>query len=229
MNRTLKLQLSNLKKTLFIAAIISYGAIGLFLLFLYLMDSNIFADALSKPLWLNIFVGVVAPLSFLGLMYAIWDGLMFFDTAIRLGISRRSYFIVQIIIYALLSVLLALATGAAEVEWTGVTSVYWATLGDNYLTLGKIIGEFINLLLVASGLLALYRYKAKAFIPGAVLFGLFIMIVSFTSNTENPAYFIMIINAITFINQNLELFIGIFTLIVMGVYYLFITTTEVQD
>lgn len=229
MNRTFKFQLSNLKKSALTAAIISYGISGLFLLFLYLIDPKIFDEFLSKPLWLNIFVGVTAPLSFLGLLYAIWDGLMFFDTAIRFGVSRRTYFIVQIITYALLAVLVALATGAVEVEWTGVTSVYWATLGDNYLTLGKIIGEFIKLLLVASGLLALYRYKAKAFIPGAVLFGLFIFIVSFSASTENPAYFIMILNTLAFVNQNLALFTGIVTAMVIGVYYLFITTTEVQD
>lgn len=229
MNRTLKLQLSNLKQSVFMAAIISYGLNGLFLLFLYLIDSNIFADALSKPFWLNVFVGVVAPLSFLGVLYALWDGLMYLDTAIRFGISRGSYFVFQIIIYAFLAVLLALSSGAAEVEWTGVTSAYWATLGDNYLTFGNIVGEFLQMLLIASALVAFYRYKAKVFIPGAVLFGLFMLIVSFTSNTENPTYFMMIINTITFVNQNLVLFTGIITVIAIGVYYLFITTTEVQD
>ena len=229
MNRTLKLQLSNLKQSLFIAAIISYGVNGLFLLFLYLVDSNIFADALSKPLWLNVFVGVVAPLSFLGVLYALWDGLMYLDTAIRFGISRRSYFVSQIIIYAFLAVLLALASGATEVEWTGVTSAYWAALGENYLSLGNIVGEFLQMLLIASGLIAFYRYKAKAFIPGAVLVGLFVIIASFAWNAESPASFMIILNTINFINQNLTLFTGIITVVVIGVYYLFVTTTEVQD
>lgn len=229
MNRTLKLQLSNLKKSALIAAMISYGANGLFLLILHLIDPTIFVDALSNPIWLNVFVGVTAPLSFLGLLYAIWDGLMFFDTAVRFGISRRLYFIVQIILYALLAVLLALAAGATQVEWTGVTSTYWTTLGENHLSLGDIVGEFIKVLVIASGFLAVYRYKGKAFIPGVVLFGLFIFIVSFALNAESPAYSIIILNTIAFVNQHIAIFTGIVAAIAVGVYYLFITRTEVQD
>lgn len=229
MNRTIKLKLSNIKKSLLYAVIISYAGIAFTLAISYFYGYNILTSISNQPIWLTILFLIEAPLLLFSLIYAVGDGTLFFDTAIRLGASRRTYFISQLIIYSILSIFVSAATGISEVDWAGSASNYFAIIGKEYLSLGNVVNEFLVTLLVAVFTLAIYRFKSKIFIPIAVLFTLFILTISSLGSIESPFIFEMIINTIEFIIAYKTVFTAAILAGLIGVYYFFISTTEVQD
>lgn len=231
MNRTIKFQLSNIKKSFLFAALISYGAVALFYLIAILFDPAALSDFSAQPLWLSVLSLVAGPFTFLPIMYALWDGLMFFDTGIRFGVSRNSYFITQVVVYIILAIIMSFATGMAEIAWTGNASSFFAELGGNYLSLGNLIGEFLKTMALAIGMLAVYRFKAKAFVLAIILIGpmVFILSVIVFDSTQNTFFSELVINTATLGMENKEISIALLTTVVVGIYYLFITKTEVQD
>ena len=229
MNRTVKFQLSNIKKSLLCAVIISYVGIALTLAISYFFGQTILTSISDQPIWVTILFLIVAPLLLFSLIYTVWDGTLFFDTSIRLGVSRRTYFISQLITYSILSIFVSAATGISEVDWAGSTSNYFAIIGKEYLSLAYIVYEFLGTLLLASFTLAIYRFKSKIFIPIAVLFALFVLTISSLGSIESPFIFEMIINTIDFITVYKAFFTAAILAGLIGVYYFFISTTEVQD
>ena len=229
MNRTIKFQLNNVKTSYLFSALISYGGLGLFWLVAYLLDPSILEGMTSQPFWLNALSVIIAPFTFLSIMYALFDGLMFFDTAIRFGVSRTSYFITQLVVYIILSLLLSFATGVTEVMWAGSVGNYFTAIGENYLSLGHIAGEFTDSLALAIMMLGIYRFKGKAFIPVVAVFGLALMVVSFAGATGNSAFIQVFVNAFVWFTNNQTIALGLIGALLIGVYYLFITKTEVQD
>ncbi len=229
MNRTIKFQLSNLKASIKYSALITYGGLGLIFGINFLFDSSIITTISNQPLWLNLLSIVAAPLFLLSIVYALWDGMISFDASLRFGTSRHSYFITQLFIYIILSLLVSVAVGVSEVEWAGSASSYFTIIGENYLSLGNIVSEFLGTLLLAVLTLAFYRFKSKAFIPVIVLFVLFIMGLSFSGSAESPFLFGIIINAINIVVEYKTFFVGLAVVGLIGVYYLFISTTEVQE
>lgn len=229
MNRTIKFQLSNLKKAILYSSVISYGVLALIFSISFLFDRSVMMDISNQPIWLNLLSIVAAPLSLLSIVYALWDGTVSFDASIRFGTSRLSYFITQVFIYLILSLLVSAAAGVSEVEWTGSASNYFTTIGENYLSLGYLMSEFLGTLLLAVLTVAFYRFKSKVFIPVIVLFGLFIMILSFSVSIESPLLFKMIINIINAVVEYKAFFVSLAVAGMIGVYYLFISRTEVQD
>lgn len=152
-----------------------------------------------------------------------------FDASLRFGVSRRSYFITQLLIYMVLSLLVSVAAGVSEVEWAGSASNYFTIIGENYLSLGSTVTEFLGTLLLAVLTSVFYRFKSKAFIPVIVLFVLFIMILSLSGSVESPLLFEMIIHIINVVVEYKAFFVGLAVIAMIGVYYLFISTTEIQD
>lgn len=229
MNRTIKFQLSNLKASIIYTALITYGGLGLMFGTFYLLDPSATTTISNQPIWLNLLIILAAPLFLFSIVYALWDGMISFDASLRFGTARQSYFITQLFIYIILSLLVSAAAGVSEVEWAGSASTYFAIIGENYLSLAKIVTEFLGILLLAVLTLAFYRFKAKAFIPVVVLFVLFIMTLSFSGSIESPFLFEMIINIINIVAAYKAFFVALAVVGLVGVYYLFITTTEIQD
>ncbi|MDE1549356.1 hypothetical protein [Jeotgalibaca caeni] len=229
MNRTIKFQLSNLKTTILYSALISYGGLALIYGIYFLYNRNAITDIFSQPIWVNLLSFIATPIFLLSITYALWDGMVSFDASIRFGTSRRSYFITQLFIYIILSVLVSAAAGISEVEWAGSASNYFTTIGKNYLSLGYIMTEFLGTLLLAILTLSFYRFKSKTLIPIVGSFGLFIMFLSLSTSIDSPFIFEIIIHIVNFVIEYRELFIGFLAAFMIGVYYLFITRTEVQD
>lgn len=230
MNRTIKFQLSNIKKSYLFAALFSYGAVALFYLIALLFDQGALSDLSAQPLWLSALFLVAGPFTFLPILYAVWDGLMFFDTALRFGISRKSYFITQVIIYILITLLTVFAGGLTETAWTGTASTYFAVIGENYFSIVNIASEFILTIALAIGVLAVYRFKVKALIP-LIFVGpaLGIIIGASFSISENTFIVDRIIAIAEFVINNQELSAVFLIAVLIGIYYLFISKTEVQD
>lgn len=239
MERTIKFQLSNLKTTFFYSALIAYGIMGLVLLLVFLasgsMNPNIDSLMFNQPLWLALISIISIPFTFALALYAFMDGLMFFDTSLRFGISRKQYFINQVIIYLILSFLYAFATGLTEVEWANSASSYFSTISANYLTIGYVVNQFIRGLLFVLLALGVYRFKLKAFIIGIIAFFTFITvgpILAFRSlgdSAGNSAINDMIMNLVSFIIDYQAIFVALLMAGMLGLYYFLITKTEVQD
>lgn len=155
---------------------------------------------------------------------------MFFDTALRFGISRKSYFITQLIIYILITLLTVFAGGLTETAWTGTASTYFAAIGENYFSIVNIASEFILTIALAIGVLAVYRFKVKALIP-LIFVGpaLGIIIGASFSISENTFIVDRIIDIAEFVINNQELSSIFLIAVLIGIYYLFISKTEVQD
>lgn len=231
MNRTIKFQLSNIKKAYSYSALINYGVLALFWLIAFLFDGPEFVSNMTmQPLWLNIVTLLFIPFTFLALLYALFDGLMFFDTSLRFGISRKSYFITQLIIYVLLTLLLVFADGLTEVVWTGTASTFFAEISENYFSLGNMLNEFIKMIALAIGMLAVYRFKVKALIP-LIFIGPMLGIIAGVSYSvsENTFMIDVIINIIEFVINNPEISAALVMAVLIGIYYLCITKIEVQD
>ena len=229
MERTLKFQLSNVKKTFLFGALISYVGVALFLIFAYSFDPSGVIDIGALPIWLQLLSAGIVPFTFMATLYALWDGLMYFDSAIRFGIPRHTYFITQLIIHFILALLMAFATGVTEVPWLGSTSLYFKTLGENYLSFVPIMSEFTEVLSLAVLMLAIYRFKAKVFIPIAIVFGIFTMTISYTVIADSEPIFGLLFKFAEMVMNNKEIFASLLAAIVIGIYYLFVTKTEVQD
>ncbi|MCC5890758.1 MAG: hypothetical protein JJU01_09310 [Alkalibacterium sp.] len=235
MERTIKFQLSNLKTTFFYSALIAYGFMGLALLLVFFVSSSMNQSLeplmFDQPVWLLLISIISVPFTFTLILYAFMDGLMFFDTSLRFGISRKQYFINQVIIYLILSLLYAFATGLTEVEWTNSVSSYFSTIGANYLTIGYIVNQFIRGLLFVLLALGVYRFKLKAFIIGIIAFFIFMTmgpILAFRTMGDS-AINDMIMNLVLFIIDYQELFVALLLSGMLGLYYRLITKTEVQD
>ena len=112
MNRTIKFHLSNIKKIYLYAALFTYGTLALFWLIAFLFDApEIVSNMPIQPTWLVLLTLVFMPFTMLSLLYAIYDGLIFFDTSLRFGVSRQSYFITKLIIYVGLTLMLVIGNG----------------------------------------------------------------------------------------------------------------------
>ena len=231
MNRTIKLQLLNLKKAYYYSAVTTYGVIILFWVIALLFDGPEFVSNMTAhPTWLSVLTFLLSPFTLMGFLYPVFDGLMFFDTALRFGVSRRNYFMGSVLIYVFLTIIYAFATGLSELSWTGSTPTYFAEIGEQYLSIGNLVWEFILMLGLGLLMLAFYRFKGKAFI----VVGLTVPILLFTplvilrvaSNSTVINFFLPVVELIA---ENNELFIGLFIAGMIGIYYLFISKTEVQD
>ena len=231
MNRTIKLQLLNLKKAYYYSAVTTYGVIILFWVIALLFDGPEFVSNMTAhPTWLSVLTFLLSPFTLMGFLYPVFDGLMFFDTALRFGVSRRNYFMGSVLIYVFLTIIDAFATGLSELSWTGSTPTYFAEIGEQYLSIGNLVWEFILMLGLGLLMLAFYRFKGKAFI----VVGLTVPILLFTplvilrdaSNSTVINFFLPVVELIA---ENNELFIGLFIAGMIGIYYLFISKTEVQD
>lgn len=231
MNRTIKFQLSNVKHTYLIAALLAYGAMGLFYVIAVLFDQGVLSSISNEPIWLTILSLIAAPFTFLGIMYALFDGLMFFDSSIRFGISRTSYFITQMFVFIILTLLLSFATGMSEVEWTGTASTYFTEISTNFLSIENLVREFIEILIFAVGMLAIYRFKWKAFIPVILLIGsaVFVFSVIVYQSTQNTFFSEWVLNTARVVLENKEIFVSLLVAGLIGAYYLFVTRIEVQD
>ena len=158
MNRTIKLQLLNLKKAYYYSAVTTYGFIILIWTIALLVDGPEFVSNMTiHPTWLSTWLFVLTflliPFTLMGFLYPIFDGLMFFDTALRFGVSRRNYFMGSVLIYVFLTIIYAFAAGLSELSWTGSTPTYFAEIGEQYLSIGNLVGDFK--LMLGLGLLML--------------------------------------------------------------------------
>lgn len=235
MKRTITFQLSNLKTTFLYSALITYGIMGLGLLVAFLVSTSLnqSIDSLmfDQPVWLLLVSLISAPFTFALILYAFFDGLMFFDTSLRMGVPRKQYFLSQVPVYIILTLLYAFATAVTEVEWNGSVSSYFSTISENYLTIGYVVNQFIQGLFIALLTLAVYRFKLKAFLVGIIAFFLFITvgpILAFRS-AGDTGLIDVIMNLIQLIIDYQEVFVALLLAGMLGIYYLFITKTEVQD
>ena len=231
MNRTIKLQLLNLKKAYYYSAVTIYGFILLFWTIALLFDGPEFVSNMTThPTWLSVLTFLLSPFTLMGFLYPVFDGLMFFDTALRFGVSRRNYFMGSVLIYVFLTIIDTFATGLSELSWTGSTPTYFAEIGEQYLSIGNLVWEFIPMLGLGLLMLAFYRFKGKAFI----VVGLTVPILLFTPlvilrDASNSTVINFVLPVVELIAENSELFIGLFIAGMIGIYYLFISKTEVQD
>ena len=231
MNRTIKLQLLNLKKAYYYSAVTTYGSIIIIWTIALLVDGAEFVSNMTAhPTWLSVLTFLLSPFTLMGFLYPVFDGLMFFDTALRFGVSRRNYFMGSVLIYIILTIIDVFATGLSELSWTGSTPTYFAEIGKQYLSISNLVWEFILMLGLGLLMLAFYRFKGKAFI----VVGLTVPILLFTplvilrdaSNSTVINFFLPVVELIA---ENSELFTGLFIAGMIGIYYLFISKTEVQD
>ena len=231
MNRTIKLQLLNLKKAYYYSAVTTYGVIILFWVIALLVDGAEFVSNMTAhPTWLSVLTFLLSPFTLMGFLYPVFDGLMFFDTALRFGVSRRNYFMGSVLIYVFLTIIDAFATGLSELSWTGSTPTYFAEIGEQYLSIGNLVWEFILMLGLGLLMLAFYRFKGKAFIA----VGLIIPVLLFTPlvifrDVDSSSIMNLVLPVVELIAENSELFTGLFIAGMIGIYYLFISKTEVQD
>ena len=231
MNRTIKLQLLNLKKAYYYSAVTTYGVIILFWVIALLVDGPEFVSNMTAhPTWLSVLTFLLSPFTLMGFLYPVFDGLMFFDTALRFGVSRRNYFMGSVLIYVFLTIIDAFATGLSELSWTGSTPTYFAEIGEQYLSIGNLVEDFILMLGLGLLMLAFYRFKGKAFI----VVGLTVPILLFTPlvilrDVSNSTVINFSLPVVELIAENSELFTGLFIAGMIGIYYLFISKTEVQD
>ena len=231
MNRTIKLQLLNLKKAYYYSAVTTYGVIILFWVIALLFDGPEFVSNMTThPTWLSVLTFLLSLFSLLGFLYPVFDGLMFFDTALRFGVSRRNYFMGSVLIYVFLTIIYAFAAGLSELSWTGSTPTYFAEIGEQYLSIGNLVEAFILMLGLGLLMLAFYRFKGKAFI----VVGLTVPILLFTPLVifrvvDSSLIMNLVLPVVELIAENSELFTGLFIAGMIGIYYLFISKTEVQD
>ena len=231
MNRTIKLQFFNLKRNYLYSALFMYGIVALFWLIAYLVDGAEFYSIMTtQPTWLAILTFIFMPFTFLALLYPLFDGLILFDTSLRFGVSRQSYFITQLIIYVGLTLMLVIGNGLTEIPWSGTTTTYFSQFATDYLSFENIAIEFIKILAIGIIMLAVYRFKVKALIP-FILVGPILGIIIGASFRLSESTFLVdrMIDMVEFVMNNPELFMSILIVVLIGIYYLFITKTEVQD
>lgn len=229
MNRTIKFQASNLKAVLLTSTYLVLGFIALGIIIGLVYDPFIFDSMRSNPAWLTFISLIAMPFSAMLILYPMSDGMMYFDSALRFGISRKSYFRTQMVTYGVLAVLSAFASGLSEVEWTGTAASYFSTIARKYLTLEGIFSEFTIMLLVASLALSYYRYKSKAFIPLVFVFMVGSLALAWL-RAFTPTVFEegAIFSILEFLSKYMQVIIGFFQIGVIFVYYLFVTRFEIQ-
>lgn len=231
MNRTIKFQLSNIKKSYLYAALFTYGAMAIVYIIAFLTNTNLVSNTSQQPIWLIVLGLVFAPFTFLAIMYALFDGLMFFDTSLRFGISRKSYFITQLIIYVFLTLMLAIGSGLSEIAWTGTTATYFSQIATDYLSVSNLAFEFFEILGLGVIMVAIYRFKMKAIIP-VILAGPVVALISLVlviGPDENSIMVQIIFKIADFVIKNPEITGGILIAALTSIYYLFITKIEIQD
>lgn len=232
MNRTFKFHLSNVKKSLLYAALITYGITTFFLIVSFSFDGGVES---SQPLWLEVLRFIVAPFTLVTILFAMYDGFMFFDSSLRFGLSRKTYFINMILTYVIFSFLLSFATGISEVNWfdmnTLTASNYFSIVAERYLSVGYLLSDFIGTLLIAILALAIYRFKLKSFVIGIFLFSFVMMAISFSGTLVmgDSEFVNTIIQVGKFIVEYQNSIRGFIAVGMIGIYYLFVTRFEVQD
>lgn len=171
---------------------------------------------------------ILLPFPFFTVVYAMWDGLMYFDSAIRFGISRKSFFWRQLRLYVLFAILLPLTKAMNQISWTGSLGSYFSKIGKNAFSIEKITIELISLLFLAIVMLAIYRYKTKIFIVPLILTGLIALAGSFSFSNNQSFYFNLTIPIWSQIVNHKDLFFILAAAGLIGIYYLFITKIEIQ-
>ena len=231
MERTLKLHLFNFRKTYFYAASFMYGIIALFWLIALLVEGPEFYSIMTtQPIGLAVPTFLFLPFTFLGILYPVFDGFIFFDTSLRFGISRMSYFITQIATYILLTLMRVVGNGLSEIPWPGSTAPYFSQLTTEYLSFRNIGFELIRMLAIVVIMLAVYRFKVKALIPFVFLVPLFGLVAGASYSVADSTFLIdQLLNVIEFIVNNPELFMSMVIVGLIGIYYLMVTKIEVQD
>lgn len=231
MERTLKLHFFNIKRTYLYAALFMYGILALFWLIALLVEGPEFYSIITtQPTWLALLTFLFLPFTFLGILYPVFDGFIFFDTSLRVGISRTSYFIIQIVTYILVTLITSFANGLTEIPWTGSTSTYFSQLIVEYFSFNTITFELINTLALVIIMLAVYRFKVKALIPFVFLVPLFGLVAGVSYSVADSTFLIdQLLNVIEFIMNNTELFMSMVITVLIGIYYLMVSKIEVQD
>ncbi len=179
----------------------------------------------------NLWLGLLSIVSFIiqvmALVIPLIDGMSDFDAAIRFGVSRKKYFVFNIILYVILAIFRTIF-----VHFDGIFAQI--NEGTNQLiilnqmhfqeTLEQILVNFTVIMILALLGYAFYRFGWKILIWGFVIINLiFGLMFGAISMYENGKDFLSLFRHIlNFINENFGLIFGLSIIIIIGLYYLVI-------
>ena len=232
MKRTLTLRKIQLLESLKYSVYIVLGLLLLAILIMvasYLTGGGMNFNHSSSPLFLDILGTLALLFSCLTFIIPISDGTSHFDAALRFGLNRKYYFITNVFVYLILAGLSLFFTPILkmDLEWTGSALSYIESTFNQlnwthyFMTLDKI-------LLYALVSYAFYKFGWKILIPIiAIPFisGLLADAVS-SSNILNNMDWIM--KMIDFISNHLTEMLGLVSVFLFSIYYLFINRFDAQ-
>lgn len=228
MNRAIKLrsfQLLHDSKWPTLVALFGIAVTIVDQIFLKSITSNTFHN---YPLLINILDGILGIVSFNIFMWPIFDGASHFDSALRLGISRKHYFTINIILYFFSTIMNIIISSLSHNTWTGSYAEYFEPIWQQ-MNIDNILGNFIIILLIAIFIYGYYKFGWKIFLT-LLIIPILAMLTSGLSSIESLMFIYQKIVEIGEFIEQYALYLQITTIILLTViYYLCITKFEIRD
>lgn len=229
MSRISKFHLHNFTKTYLRTAVaVVFAVIAVLVISMVAPTGGL---TFEYPIWLSLTLLIITPLQFITFIYPLYDGILFFDTALRLGISRKSYFLSQLSMFVILAVASVLVGSIIGDSWNGSLIDFVSMNFADQFTFESIITEVILIILAACASLLFYRFGMKFLVP--FLIGLFILLMFPTFLYTTPLQMGNLIQIITKTAKLIIEYKEIFTALALAgtvtLYYFCVSHLEVQD
>lgn len=232
MSRLGKFHLYNFRTTYIFTIITIVSLAGFILaLSLFIPEGELTFGFIGYPIWLSAILLIITPIQFLTIIYAVYAGSLFFDTALRFGFSRIAYFISQMGMIILIAVTSVLTSAIVGDSWNGSLMDFVSMNFADTFTFENIAVEVLLITLVTIASVLFYRYGIKVLIPLIVVWFLLLTLPSMLYVASIPSEGIMylIINLIEFVMEYKEIFAGLLLVGSIIFYYFLTTRMEVQD
>ena len=228
MNRAIKLrtfQLLHDSKWPTLVALFGIAVTIVDQIFFKSITSNTFHN---YPLLINILDGILGIVSFNIFMWPIFDGASHFDSALRFGISRKHYFIINIILYFLSTVVNIMIKSLNGIPWQGSYAKYFEPIWQQ-MNIDNILGNFIIILMIAIFIYGYYKFGWKIFLT-LLIIPILAMLTSGLSSIESLMFIYQKLVEIGKFIEQYALYLQIITtIILLAIYYLCITKFEIRD
>lgn len=235
MERTIKLRASQMANVLMstLQIFLGFAAVTLVVLLVIftLTDTMEITFSLFQDNWMY---GIAEFISeFIGIFLFILivsDGLLHFDSGLRLGISRTQYFMVSILIYLLINLLDLLTDGISQALNQNLDLSKGIA---NVLTLENFIGSFAFIILIAIVFYGVYRFGFKFLMILGALFLLVSIAGGFGAfavwDSGNINIGLYLVRIFEWIEKNLFLMKSVGAVLATITYFFLIQRMPIQD
>lgn len=227
MQRVLTLRFEQLKGIFLNSLLITLGFTVVGIIINFLVNGQLNELLSTDKLIENIGNFVWMTFTFFMLITCISDGTSNFDSALRFGVSRRQYFMTNMLIMVIFTLMEVLYQVIFEGGYSG--SFFFST---NMLTGGvtfqNVLISFLSTILLAIFGYLYYRYGAKIYIIAFLLPFVLGITAGVLPGVMDSHLMVRLINALNIVVKYINWILSAISLLFVGAYYHLIMKTEIK-